>query len=257
MTTGVAGSAATKSLRSLPLGLIATAASVTEQSSHLMQATDAIQRVRHARSLGAQGADRSHDLSDIVAAILYASAQRCATTIVAAIAPPESTAAQAPCFPRSATRPSGDRRFYNQTRSELSEHDTARTQFVADLLTSRADPGHLAQRAQRYGIRLSGSHVVTIAAATALTEPMVHDIGQSYGLLAEVCCPTTSAKPGEDRQQSTAASELKALCGLAPISSGGGPTSERVSIHEQPPVAGTRVMMPGDAAARTPGKGRR
>ncbi|WP_433061385.1 PucR family transcriptional regulator [Dactylosporangium sp. CS-033363] len=53
--------------------------------------------------------------------------------------------------------------YARANRAELARHDTERAAFVTDLLTGRADPGGLAERAQRYGIRLSATHVVLVA----------------------------------------------------------------------------------------------
>ncbi|MGX6607043.1 PucR family transcriptional regulator [Micromonosporaceae bacterium Da 78-11] len=66
--------------------------------------------------------------------------------------------------------------YAEQTRAELDRHDNERATFVNDLLTGRADPGHLAERAHRYGIRLSATHTVLIARAPALTPDAVHRI---------------------------------------------------------------------------------
>src|SRR5262245_22857069 len=39
-----------------------------------------------------------------------------------------------------------------RARAELDRHGADRAAFVSDLLTGRAEPGGLAERAQRYGI---------------------------------------------------------------------------------------------------------
>jgi hypothetical protein len=46
--------------------------------------------------------------------------------------------------------------YRDHLRRQLADHDDQRTTFVDDLLTGRADPGHLAERANRYGICLVG-----------------------------------------------------------------------------------------------------
>jgi sugar diacid utilization regulator len=66
--------------------------------------------------------------------------------------------------------------YAEQTRAELDRHDTQRTAFVNDLLTGRTDPGRLAERAHRYGIRLSAAHTVLVARAEGLTPDIVHRI---------------------------------------------------------------------------------
>ncbi|MEU4555348.1 CdaR family transcriptional regulator [Micromonospora violae] len=66
--------------------------------------------------------------------------------------------------------------YTRQNRVELDRHDTERAVFVNDLLTGRADPGALAERAHRYGIRLSATHTVVIARAAGLTPGITHRI---------------------------------------------------------------------------------
>jgi sugar diacid utilization regulator len=66
--------------------------------------------------------------------------------------------------------------YTRANHAELARHDTERAAFVTDLLTGRAEPGGLARRAQRYGIRLSATHVVLVARATALTPALAHRI---------------------------------------------------------------------------------
>jgi sugar diacid utilization regulator len=66
--------------------------------------------------------------------------------------------------------------YAEQTRAELDRHDHDRATFVNDLLTGRADPGRLAERAHRYGIRLSATHTVLVARAAGLTPDVVHRI---------------------------------------------------------------------------------
>ncbi|MEK8110431.1 hypothetical protein NKG94_51145 [Micromonospora sp. M12] len=66
--------------------------------------------------------------------------------------------------------------YTRQNRAELDRHDNERAAFVNDLLTGRADPGDLAERAHRYGIRLSATHTVLIARAAGLTHGITHRI---------------------------------------------------------------------------------
>ncbi|GAB7051356.1 PucR family transcriptional regulator [Catenuloplanes indicus] len=66
--------------------------------------------------------------------------------------------------------------YTDQTRAELSRYDRDRTAFVNDLLTGRADQGGLAERAGRYGIRLSATHVVLIARSPGIGIDVVHRI---------------------------------------------------------------------------------
>lgn len=66
--------------------------------------------------------------------------------------------------------------YLRQTRAELARHDTERTAFVNDLLTGRAEPGSLAERAHRYGIRLSATHTVLVARTPRLTADLIHRV---------------------------------------------------------------------------------
>ncbi|GAA1382790.1 PucR family transcriptional regulator [Catellatospora chokoriensis] len=54
------------------------------------------------------------------------------------------------------------------------EHD--RDTFIDELLAAHPDPGRLAARAQRYGVRLSGQHTVVVARAPDLGHPAAHAI---------------------------------------------------------------------------------
>ncbi|GAA4727542.1 PucR family transcriptional regulator [Phytohabitans rumicis] len=58
--------------------------------------------------------------------------------------------------------------YHQHTRTELSRQDDERDQFISDLLSGRADPGRLAHRAHRYGIRLAGTHTVIVARGNTL-----------------------------------------------------------------------------------------
>ncbi|WP_249714669.1 PucR family transcriptional regulator [Rhizomonospora bruguierae] len=66
--------------------------------------------------------------------------------------------------------------YAHQTRAELARHDRERAAFVNDLLTGRAEPGGLAERAHRYGIRLSATHTVLVARAVGLTPDIAHRV---------------------------------------------------------------------------------
>jgi hypothetical protein len=66
--------------------------------------------------------------------------------------------------------------YLDQARAELVRHDTERAVFVNDLLTGRAEPGSLAERAHRYGIRLSATHTVLVARTPRLTTDLIHRV---------------------------------------------------------------------------------
>ncbi|MFJ4691072.1 PucR family transcriptional regulator [Streptomyces sp. NPDC088766] len=57
-------------------------------------------------------------------------------------------------------------------RHAVRQEEAARREFVDDLLYGRSDLGRLAQRAERYGLRLSYEHAVAVARGTA-----AHDEG--------------------------------------------------------------------------------
>jgi sugar diacid utilization regulator len=59
--------------------------------------------------------------------------------------------------------------YHQRTRGEDARYARDRASFVDDLLAGAADPAGLADRAQRYGIRLSASHAVLVARADGLT----------------------------------------------------------------------------------------
>ncbi|MEO3777607.1 helix-turn-helix domain-containing protein [Micromonospora sp. B11E3] len=66
--------------------------------------------------------------------------------------------------------------YLHQSRAELVRHNTERAAFVNDLLTGRAEPGSMAERAHRYGIRLSATHTVLVARAPRLTADLIHRV---------------------------------------------------------------------------------
>ncbi|WP_117211108.1 PucR family transcriptional regulator [Allorhizocola rhizosphaerae] len=152
--------------------------SLTTQCTALLHMPQGTERHRQATTLGHQVADSTHDIDDLVSAVLRAAAD----TWTNRAPHPGETAAAVHAHAADLITATGDvldaaiAGFHNRIRSELSDHDSQRAEFVNDLLTGRADPGHLAERAQRYGIRLSGTHVVTVAAGAGLTETIVRDV---------------------------------------------------------------------------------
>lgn len=144
----------------------------------LLRTAPGAERTRQAHALGGQAADASHGIRHLVAAILHAASAHWAGTdqhgradhagghqraadLLAAIGELTDAALAG---------------FQDRTRVELSHHDTRRNELINDLLTGRADPGRLAERAHRYGIRLSGTHVVTIAAGPGLNSRIADHI---------------------------------------------------------------------------------
>ncbi len=139
------------------------------------------QRTTQSEALGTTAAADGNDIADLVAALLAAGSQHWTTRRITPSDTPAGVHAAASnlMVDLTSTLETAIAAFHRHLRRELSDHDNSRTAFVNDLLTGRADPGHLAERAHRYGIRLSGSHTVITASATApvaFTEDLVRDI---------------------------------------------------------------------------------
>lgn len=143
--------------------------------AHLLEAA-ANDRQRLAAQVGARAADADLPVRELVTAVLRAAAQHWSTVTDAdSIAAVHTQAAALLDMVRAvlATAVDGHTR---QSRVELARHDSERATFVQDLLTGRADPGGLAERARRYGIRLSASHTVLIARAAGFSADLTRRI---------------------------------------------------------------------------------
>ncbi|MFI6231766.1 PucR family transcriptional regulator [Micromonospora echinospora] len=135
-------------------------------------------RTQAAAEFGARAADTGLQLPDLVGTMLGAAADRWQCTAVGPDDNATGVHAQAAAVLETA-RSLLDALldgYAHQTHAELARHDHDRTVFVNDLLTGRADPGRLAERAHRYGIRLSAAHVVLVARAAGLTAEVVHRV---------------------------------------------------------------------------------
>jgi sugar diacid utilization regulator len=135
-------------------------------------------RLRTAARLGGHAADRGMQLRDLVDGALRATTARWQATHAE---PGDTTAtvqahAQALLEVTRCLLAAALGGYAEQTRAELDRHEHDRTDFVNDLLTGRADPGHLAERAHRYGIRLSATHTVLVGRAPGLTPEVAHRI---------------------------------------------------------------------------------
>ncbi|MEV0271504.1 helix-turn-helix domain-containing protein [Hamadaea sp. NPDC050747] len=129
--------------------------------------------VRVAEQLGARAADSGVTLRDLVAAVLAA-----ATATWADEQDDRDTHAHAAAL-LATVRTTLDAAIAGHERSthaELARNDIDRAAFVNDLLTGRADPGVLAQRAHRYGIRLAATHTVLVVRAPDLTPEIAHRV---------------------------------------------------------------------------------
>ncbi|MFJ2081127.1 PucR family transcriptional regulator [Micromonospora chokoriensis] len=135
-------------------------------------------RHQAAVNLGARAADEGLTLRELVTALLDATTARWSATP----AEPADTAAavhsraEALLDTARALLTAAIDGYTRQNRAELDRRDNERANFVNDLLTGRADPGGLAERAHRYGIRLSATHTVLIARAAGLTPGITHRI---------------------------------------------------------------------------------
>jgi sugar diacid utilization regulator len=61
---------------------------------------------------------------------------------------------------------------------QLRREESGRREFLADLLSSRSDPGRLAEHAQRFGLNLAGAHVVAVAEGDGydIEDPVVRGV---------------------------------------------------------------------------------
>lgn len=135
-------------------------------------------RLQAAAHIGARAADKGMQLRGLVDGVLRATAARWQATPAG---PADTTAtvqghAQALLDVTRSLLAAALDGYAEQTRVELDRHGHGRTAFVNDLLTGRADPGRLAERAHRYGIRLSATHTVLVARAPDLTPDVAHRI---------------------------------------------------------------------------------
>ncbi|MBQ0904187.1 CdaR family transcriptional regulator [Micromonospora sp. U21] len=135
-------------------------------------------RLQAAVNLGARAADDGLKLRELVAGVLDAATAHWSATPVGTADTATTLHARAETLldtARGLLTAAVDG-YTRQNRAELDRHDSERAVFVNDLLTGRADPGDLAERAHRYGIRLSASHTVLTARAASLTPGITHRI---------------------------------------------------------------------------------
>ncbi|TDB73143.1 CdaR family transcriptional regulator [Micromonospora sp. KC723] len=133
---------------------------------------------RTAARLGARAADEGLHLHDLVDGV-FAAAAVCWRT-----PPLDSADTTDAVHRRAATLLDATRGvlravldgYLRQSRAELVRHDAERAAFVTELLTGRAEPGSLVERAHRYGIRLSATHTVLVARAAHLTADITHRV---------------------------------------------------------------------------------
>ncbi|MEU4531321.1 hypothetical protein AB0F49_24155 [Micromonospora ureilytica] len=104
---------------------------------------------------GARAADEGLTLREIVTGLLDATTVHWSGTPVASTDTAVAVHSRAETLLHTARALLTDAvdGYTRQNRAELDRHDNERAAFVNDLLTGRADPGGLAERAHRYGIR--------------------------------------------------------------------------------------------------------
>jgi sugar diacid utilization regulator len=161
---------------------------LTEQCQTLLQLPPGAHRRQQATALGRHAADSTDGIDDLVTAMLNTATDTWTSRTPQRDETPAAVHARAARLLATVTDilHAATAGFHDHVRRQLADHEDQRTELLNDLLTGRADPGHLAGRAHRYGIRLSGSHVVTVAASPAFTGVIVRDIDAAlasrYGL---------------------------------------------------------------------------
>ncbi|HTJ36457.1 MAG TPA: hypothetical protein VL738_24835 [Dactylosporangium sp.] len=149
--------------------------------ARLLAAPAAEARRRDAAGLGARAADAGLPLRDVIAGMLRGAS---AYWQHAAAESLDSAATVATLHARAAVTLEAVETlvaaavdgYTRAARSELARHDGERTAFVSDLLAGRVEPGVLAERANRYGIRLSATHVVLVARGQDFTTDLARRV---------------------------------------------------------------------------------
>ena len=118
------------------------------------------------RTLGKQAAEQGHGLRELVSLYLRATQQAWHTlpSVTHAVGAAELrrtgdcvlTAADAAVVALTEG-------YEHAQRLAVRQEESARQEFIDDLLYGRSDLGRLAERAQRFGLRLAQAHTVTIA----------------------------------------------------------------------------------------------
>ncbi|KUL22831.1 PucR family transcriptional regulator [Actinoplanes awajinensis] len=84
-----------------------------------------------------------------------------------------------------------------QARAELDRHGSERLTFINDLFTGRVDPGRLAERANRYGIRLSAAHTVLVGRGSGITPEITRRIDTALAARFGAGNTLTALRDGE------------------------------------------------------------
>lgn len=154
---------------------------------------DRARRLHEAASLGARAAAESLTIAHTVDALLQAAAH-CCSAGSSGDGHPDN--ARLFVVLREVTAGVLDG-FHRSAHNEATQREQDRATFVDDLLAPHADPGRLAARAQRYGIRLSGQHTVLVARAPQLATTEVHGIDDALAARFGSANILTTARDGE------------------------------------------------------------
>ncbi|MGI5240692.1 PucR family transcriptional regulator [Dactylosporangium sp. CA-139066] len=133
-------------------------------------------RLRAAAGLGARAADAGLAQRDVVVQILRGAAAAWAATVSATGTAAVHAAAAVLLADTQAVAAAALDGYARAARATVVRHDDERAAFVGDLLAGRVDPGVLAERAHRYGIRLAATHVVHVARGTDLNAALAHRV---------------------------------------------------------------------------------
>ncbi|MDQ1308333.1 MAG: hypothetical protein QG671_4167, partial [Actinomycetota bacterium] len=133
---------------------------------------------RQACEIGARAAEAGMDVGELAIVMLAAAGRAWADDVLDPKDPAETVhdrAAQLLATAESWATAMLDG-YRHQARTELTRREAERVAFLEDLLTGRADPGGLAERANRYGIRPSTAHNVVLVRGAEPTDALVRTL---------------------------------------------------------------------------------
>ncbi|MFE7901721.1 PucR family transcriptional regulator [Streptomyces sp. NPDC057424] len=113
------------------------------------------------RTLGEQAADAGHGLRTLISAHL---------TATRAAWPADPSSADGVLAAVQQAIDAFAEGFERAQRQAVRQEEAARREFIDDLLYGRSDLGRLAERAERFGLRLSHAHAVAVAEGPAAYE---------------------------------------------------------------------------------------
>ncbi|MGW9208059.1 PucR family transcriptional regulator [Embleya sp. NPDC055664] len=132
-------------------------------------------------------------------------------------------------------------------RLAVRQEEAARREFIDDLLYGRSDPGRLAERAERFGLRLARAHAVAVAVGEVAYDeahPLVRRVereligrfGERDVLLTTKGARLVCIAPDDERPV------LAAFAKYATSSGGGRESADRVALGRAHPGAGGVVL---------------